>query len=193
MQGECVTKLSSEQVSILLRSWHDGDPEALNKLVPIVYDELHRIARKHMRNEMAGNMLQTTALVNEAYIRLMNANQIEWHDRTHFFAISARIMRQILVDFARSRNYEKRSGGFHKVSLDGVLNLRQASDPNFIKLDESLTALCDLDPRMAQVVEFRFFGGLTVEETAEVMKISKDMVKRDWRLAKAWILRQMKE
>ena len=117
-----MTKLSSEQVSILLRSWHDGDPEALNKLVSIVYDELHRIARKYMRNEMVGNTLQTTALVNEAYLRLMNANQIEWHDRTHFFAISARIMRQILVDYARSRNYEKRGGGFHNVSLDGVLN-----------------------------------------------------------------------
>ena len=187
------TMLSSEQVSLLLGSWHDGDPEALNKLIPIVYDELHRIARKYMRNEMVGNTLQTTALVNEAYIRLMSAKHIDWHDRTHFFAISARIMRQILVDFARSRNYEKRSGGFHKVSLDGVLNLRQASDPNFIKLDEALTALCDLDPRMSQVVEFRFFGGLTVEETAEVMKISKDTVKREWRLAKAWLLREMKE
>jgi RNA polymerase sigma-70 factor, ECF subfamily len=188
-----MTKLSSEQVTILLKSWHGGDDEALNELAPIVYDELHRIARKYIRNESPGNTLQTTALMNEAFIRLMNASQIEWHDRTHFFALSAKIMRQILVDHARSRNYGKHGGGLQKLSLNDSLNLSQTSNPDFIKLDDALAALGEVDPRMAQVVELRFFGGLTVEETAEVMKISKDTVKRDWRLAKAWLLRQMKE
>jgi RNA polymerase sigma-70 factor, ECF subfamily len=192
IQGGSVTKLSSEQVTAILQSWHGGDQEALNKLAPIVYDELHRIARKYMRNESAENTLLTTDLVHEAYIRLINASQIDWHDRTHFFAISAKIMRQILVDHARTRNCVRRGDGIKLLSLDKALNLVHTADPNFIKLDDALAFLEELDPKMAQVVELRFFGGLTLEETAEVMEICRDTVKREWRLAKAWLLREMK-
>jgi len=156
-----------------------------------VHAELRRIARRHMAHERPGHSLQATALVNEAYLRLVDVRQMKWHDRAHFFAMSARLMRRILVDFARSRGYQKRGGGAQKVSFDEGLIVSNERGHDLIALDDALRALAQVDPRKGTVVEMRFFGGLTVEETAEALEVSPETVMRDWKLAKAWLLREL--
>ncbi len=185
-----MAELSAPEVTQLLQAWSRGDNSALKKLTPLVYKELHRLAHRYMSFENPGHTLQTTALVNEAYLRLVS-NQASWQNRTHFFAISAQLMRQILVDFARSRHQWKRGGKVQRVSLDEATVSPEESDAELVGLDDALKALAVVDARKSQVVELRFFGGLSVEETAEVLKVSTDTVLRDWRLAKLWLLREM--
>ena len=183
-----------EEVTGLLQAWCHGDRAALDQLIPLVHDELHRLAHQYMLREPAGHVLQTTALVNEAYMRLIDASRVEWQNRAHFFAISANLMRRILVDFARSRRYKKRRDSTLNAHLDldrGQIPQLQVG-PDIIALDDALQALAAFDPRGARVVELRFFGGLTVEETAEVLAVSPKTVKRDWAAAKVWLLGQMK-
>jgi RNA polymerase sigma-70 factor, ECF subfamily len=187
-----VTRSSTRDVSNLLRAWRGGDDVAFDRLMPRVYGELHRLAHRYMRRERAGHVLQTTALVNEAFVRLVDARAIDWRDRAHFFAISSNLMRRILADFARARGYRKGSGNVNKVSFDEGLVIPSQPDIGFDKLDDALTALAAFDPRKAKVVEMRFFGGLTEEETAEVLKISPGTVQRDWRLAKLWLLKELR-
>jgi RNA polymerase sigma factor (TIGR02999 family) len=160
--------------------------------VPIVHDELRRLARRQMAGERPGHTLQPTALVNEAYLRLANLKQMQWQDRVHFFAMAARVMRRILVDVARSRGYQKRGGGAQRVSLAGVLEMAEAQPTDVVELDEALEALAQLDARKSQVVELRFFGGLSVEETAEALNVSRETVKRDWTFAKMWLQRHLR-
>ena len=181
-----------DDVSTLLRAWSDGDQGAIQALTPIVYDELHRLARHHMRGERPGHSLQATALVNEAYMRLTNYTRMQWQDRAHFFAVSAQVMRRILVDYARRHNI-KRGGDVTHVSLDDVAIVAGGEGPetDLVALDEALIALAQIDRRKVQIVEMRFFGGLTVEETAAVLKLSTGTVKRDWRAAKAWLYREL--
>ena len=179
------------QVTRLLVDWRNGDQGALEQLIPLVHEELRRVARRHMAHERAGHTLQATALVNEAYVRLIDVRQVNWQDRAHFFAMSSRLMRRILVDFARSKGYQKRGGGAQKVSLDEALIVSQEPGADLVALDDALSALAVFDARKAQVVEMRFFGGLSVEETAEALKVSVDTVMRDWKLAKAWLLREL--
>jgi RNA polymerase sigma-70 factor (ECF subfamily) len=188
-----VTRSSIQDVSNLLRAWRDGDKGALDVLMPRVQEELHRLAHLYMRRERAGHTLQTTALVNEAYIRLVDARNVDWKDRAHFFAISSNLMRRILVQLARTRGYQKRGGNVRKVSLDEGFIISPEPDADLERLDDALNALSEFDPRKAQVVEMRFFGGLSVEETAEVLKVSPDTVKRDWRLAKVWLLNELRD
>ena len=178
----------SHEVTKLLLAWSDGDQEALDRLVPLVYGELRRLAKSYMRRERADHTLQTTALIHEAYLRLIDAGQVRLENRTHFFAVASRLMRQILVDFARSRGYQKRGGGAQQVSLDEALVIGQPHDEDIVALDEALSALAEVDERKARVVELRFFGGLTEDETAEALKVSLGTVRRDWRLAKSWLL-----
>jgi RNA polymerase sigma factor (TIGR02999 family) len=175
---------------MLLQAWSGGDQSALEKLTPIVYDELHRLARHYMRQERSGHSLQTTALVNEAYLRLVDCKRMRWQDRAHFFAVSAQLMRRILVDHARRHNL-KRGLGVQHVSLEDTAVLGGHRDEDLIALDEAMLALVRLDSRKASVVELRFFGGLTAEETAEVLKVSTITVLRDWSTAKAWLYREM--
>jgi RNA polymerase sigma-70 factor, ECF subfamily len=182
---------SPTDVTQLLVAWSQGDQSALEKLLPLVYDELHRLARHYMIRERAGHTLQTTALVNEAYLRLVSAEGVRWQNRAHFFAVSAQMMRRILVDFARSRNYQKRGGGARQVSFDEALEVSAEQDADLVALDEALSALAVVDERKSRVVEMRFFGGLSVEETAHVLKVSPDTVMRDWKMAKVWLLREM--
>lgn len=181
----------SRQVTNLLVSWGNGDESALAQLMPLVHDELHRLASRQMRNERDGHMLQTTALVNEAYVRLTDLSRVRWQDRAHFFAMAARLMRRILVDYARSRNYLKRGGGAQMVSLDEAADVSEERGADLVALDDALNALASFDRRKSQVVEMRFFGGLTVEETAEALQVSIGTVMRDWRIAKAWLLREL--
>ena len=166
--------------------------KALAQLIPLVFDELHRIARKHMGHEAVGHSLQATALVNEAYLRLVDAQDVRWQDRTHFFAVSARIMRHILVDHARACRYQKRGGDMDKVTFDEALVITNEPTQDFVALDDALKALARFDERKSRVIELRFFGGLTVDETASVLKVSPDTVMRDWRLAKAWLRREIR-
>ncbi len=182
---------SPHEVTQLLVAWSDGDEAALEKLAPLVYDELRRLARRHMAGERRGHTLQTTALVNEAYLRLVNWREVRWQNRAHFFAVSAQMMRHILVDFARSRSYQKRGAGALQVSLDEAASLSDERGADLVALDEALTALAAVDERKSKVVELRYFGGLSVEEAAEVLKVSPETVMRDWRLAKVWLLREM--
>jgi RNA polymerase sigma-70 factor (ECF subfamily) len=177
-------------VSTLLRAWTDGDQHALEKLTPIVYEELHRLARHHMSGERTGHSLQTTALVNEAYLRLTDYKRMQWQNRAHFFAVSAQLMRRILVDHARRHNI-KRGARVQHVSLEDTAVVREL-DENLVVLEDALQALARFDSRKAQVVELRFFGGLSVDETAEVLKVSPITVMRDWTTARAWLYRQMK-
>ena len=181
----------SQTVTQLLVAWSQGEQAALEKLVPLVYTELRRVAHRYMGRERPGHTLQTTALVNEAYLRLIDASQVRWQDRAHFFAVSAQLMRRILVDFARSRRYLKRGGGAQKISFDEALVASPGRGRDLAALDDAMIALASTDARKSQVVELRFFGGLTVKETAEVLKVSPDTVLRDWRLAKAWLGREM--
>jgi len=182
---------SPHEITELLVAWGSGDESALNRLMPIVYDELRRLAHRYMSHERPGHTLQTTALVNEAYLRLVSWREVRWQNRAHFFAVSAQMMRRILVDFARDRKYLKRGGGALRVSLADADSLTEQRSADLVALDEALTALAELDRRKAQVVEMRFFGGLSVEEVAEVLKVSKETVMRDWRLAKVWLLREL--
>jgi RNA polymerase sigma-70 factor, ECF subfamily len=182
---------SRDEVTQLLRAWGEGDNGALERLTPVVERELHRIAHRCMARENSGHTLQTTALVNEVYLRLVDVKDVSWQDRAHFFAISARMMRRVLTDFARSRHYQKRGGGAVQVSLDEGLVVSPEKDADILALDEALSRFAEVYPRQSQVVELRFFGGLEVEETAEALKISTITVKRDWRFAKSWLLRAM--
>ena len=180
-----------QEITVLLHAWRRGEAGALDELMPLVYGELRRIAHKYMMREHPGHTLQTTAIVNEVYLRLVDSAGIEWKDRNHFFAISANLMRRILVEFARSRGREKRGGGIQKVEIDeAILSLPQRGT-DLVALDDALTALAALDARKAKVIELRFFGGLSLEEAAEVLGVSPDTVRRDWRLARAWLVREM--
>jgi RNA polymerase sigma factor (TIGR02999 family) len=178
-------------VTGLLKAWGAGDEGALEKLTPLVYQELRQRARRYMANERSGHTLQTTALVNEVYLRLVDTPQCNWQSRTHFYAVCAQLMRRILVDFARSRNYQKRGGGLRPLSLDEALSVCQESSSQIVAVDEALKNLAQVDKRKSRVVELRFFGGLSVDETAEVMRISADTVMRDWKMAKVWLLREI--
>jgi RNA polymerase sigma factor (TIGR02999 family) len=176
----------------LLLAWRQGDVAALDRLVPLVHDELRRIARHHMRREREGHTLQASALVNEAYLRLIEINQVQWQNRVHFFAIASRIMRRILVDSARARGYQKRGAGAQRVTLvDELPVAADAPGPDLVALDDALTVLAGVDERKCQVVEMRFFGGLSIEESAEALGVSEGTVRRDWRLAKAWLAREL--
>jgi len=182
---------SDHEVTSLLKAWGAGDELALEKLMPLVYQQLHQIAQRYMGKERSGHTLQATALVNEAYLRLVDCGKVNWQDRAHFFAISANLMRRILIDFARSRGYLKRGGDVLHVSLEEAPSASNEADVNLVALDDALSALAAVDERKSKVVELRFFGGLSVEETAEVLHISSDTVIRDWRLAKLWLLHEL--
>lgn len=175
----------------LLQAWAQGDQAAFEELIPLVYDELRRLAQRELRRERPGHSLQATALVNEAYLRLIDLNRIEWQNRAHFFAMAARMMRRILVDWARARGNQKRGGGVPTVSLDEGLLVSTDPGCDLVALDDALETLGAMDLRKGQVVEMRFFGGLTVEETAAALHVSADTVMRDWRSAKAWLLREL--
>jgi RNA polymerase sigma-70 factor, ECF subfamily len=190
-KDSAMAKPSAQPVTRLLQAWSQGNDAALEELVPLVHQELRRLARRYMFGERPGHTLQTTALVNEAYLRLVNCRQVNWQNRAHFFAISAQLMRRILVDHARTRGYQKRGGGVPKVTLDEALMGSQEKGHDLVALDDALKTLAGVDPRKSKVVELRFFGGLNVEETAEVLKVSPDTILRDWRLAKAWLAREM--
>jgi RNA polymerase sigma factor (TIGR02999 family) len=174
-----------------LVAWSGGDESALQRLIPVVHAELRRLARREMRRERDGHTLQTTALVNEAYLRLIDLDGVTWNDRVHFFAMSARVMRRILVDHARARRYQKRGGGAVAVSFDEELMVANEPRADLVALDDALTALGKLDARKSQVVELRFFGGLSVAETAAALEVSEGTVLRDWRLAKSWLLNEL--
>ena len=182
---------SPHEITQLLAEWSDGNQAALDKLYPLVYDELHKMANRYMNRERKDHTLQTTALINEAYVRLVDQKNVHWANRAHFFAISAQIMRRILIDHARGHAYAKRGGGAQKVSLDETAIV--ASDPasNMLLLDEALKRLAEMDPRRGQVVELRYFGGLNNEEIAGVLKISENTVTRDWNMARAWLYQEL--
>jgi RNA polymerase sigma factor (TIGR02999 family) len=178
-------------VTVLLQAWSNGDRDALDKLTPVVYQELRRLARHYMRGERSGHTLQTTALVNEAYLRLVDLKRMSWQDRAHFFAVSAQLMRRILVDHARRHNL-KRGAGIQHVPLEDTAMVGGEREPDFVALDLALRELAAVDERKAQVVELRFFGGLSVDETAEVLKVSPITVMRDWSTARAWLYRELR-
>ena len=180
-----------EQLTALLQAWSDGDTKALEKLAPRVHQELHRLAARHMAGERPNHPLQTTALINEAYIRLIGWKNVRWQNRAHFFGVSARLMRRILVDAARARRGPKRRGDFSDTSLDEGCVFRPEKSPDVLALDEALTRLAKLDPRKSQIVELRFFGGLNEVETALVLEVSERTVRNDWKLAKAWLYREI--
>ena len=182
---------SPHEITQLLAEWSDGNQTALNKLYPLVYDELHRMANRYMKRERPDHTLQTTALIHEAYVRLVDQKNVHWANRSHFFAISAQIMRRILIDHARRHAYGKHGGGAQKVSLDETAIV--ASDPasDMLLLDEALKRLAEMDPRRGQVVELRYFGGLNNEEIADVLKISENTVTRDWNMARAWLYQEL--
>jgi RNA polymerase sigma factor (TIGR02999 family) len=183
----------SPEVTQLLLAWSEGDQTAFDRLVPLVYAELHRLAKRYMRDERPEHTLQATALIHEAYVRLIDAKRVRWEGRGHFFGVAARLMRQILVDFARERGYQKRGGAVRSVSLDEALVVSGKQDESLVALDEALNALAEIDGRKSQVVELRFFGGLSIEETAEALKVSPETVRRDWRLAKSWLFQRLNE
>jgi RNA polymerase sigma factor (TIGR02999 family) len=178
-------------VTRLLQDWRSGDRSALDKLIPLVYNDLHQLAHRYMVREHTGHTLQTTALVNETYMRLVDAQRVDWKDRSHFFAISASLMRRILVEFARSRNSNKRGGGQTELALNETATIVLDRSRELVGLDDALTALESIDSRSAHVVELRFFGGLTNKETAEVLNISEKTVMRDWETAKVWLMREL--
>ncbi len=186
-----MTEVSQHEVTQLLRAWSEGDEAALNRLIPLVHGELRQLAHRYMAQERPDHTLQTTALINEAYIRLIDYRQRPWQNRAHLFAISAQLMRRILVDFARSRGSRKRGGGAQRVSLDEALVVSPELGEDLMALDDALKTLAEVDSRKSQVVELRFFGGLSAKESAEVLKVSEDTILRDWRLAKVWLLREL--
>lgn len=175
----------------MLLAWNRGEDAALDALLPLVYDELRRLALRYMRRERDAHTLQATALVNEAYLRLIEIRRVQWQNRAHFFAMAARLMRRILVDAARARGYQKRGGGAPALSLDEALIVPVEPEQDLVALDDALTALAAIDRRKSQVVEMRFFGGLNIDETAEALHVSRDTVKRDWKMAKLWLLREL--
>jgi RNA polymerase sigma factor (TIGR02999 family) len=181
----------AQDVTALLLAWRTGDDEALAHLTPLVYNELHRLAHRYMRGEQSDHSLQTTALVNEAYIRLVDSRRVGWQNRAHFLAVAAQLMRRILVDFVRRRRFQKRGGGLQKVSLADGFELASPVNTDIVAVDDALRELAKLDPRKARVVELRFFGGLSLEETAEALNVSTDTVGRDWRAARAWLTREL--
>jgi len=186
------TTFSPHDVTGLLHEWRQGDDEALDKLTALVYDELRRIARRYLRHERDYHTLQTTALINEAYLRLINQQHAGWQNRAHFFAVTAQIMRHVLIDYARRRHYEKRGGkDAQRVSLNDETVMSHTRARELIELDEALKELARLDERKSRVVELRYFGGLSIEETADILEISPMTVRRDWRAAKAWLYRQI--
>ena len=182
---------SPQEISRLLYAWADGDQAALEELTPLVYEELHRLAHNYMGRERPDHTLQTTALVNEAFMRLVDWKNVRWQNRAHFFGVSAQLMRRILVDFARSRGFQKRGGGAQPLELNEAAVIGENKDSDLVALDEALEGLAKLDARQARIVELRFFGGLTIEEAAEVLKVSTGTVRRDWRLARAWLYREL--
>jgi RNA polymerase sigma factor (TIGR02999 family) len=182
---------SGDEVTALLHAWSAGDKGALDRLTAMVYQDLHRAATRYMAGERSSHTLQTTALIHEVYIRLVDVDRIEWQNRAHFLAICARMMRRILVDWARERGYKKRGAGAVHVSLDEALTLSPSKSDEMVALDDALHKLEDMDARKGQVVELRFFGGLSVDETAEALRVSAETVMRDWRLAKVWLLREL--
>jgi len=182
---------SSEDITRLLQEWSDGDQTALTKLMPLVYDELRRLAHRYMAQERSDHTLQTTALVHEAYLRLVGQKDVQWQNRAHFFAVSAQLMRRILVDHARTQHAAKRGGGGLKLSLDEAANVPYEPAAELIALDEALTKLADIDRRKSRIVELRFFGGLTLDEVAEMLSVSSPTVMRQWRVARAWLYREM--
>lgn len=182
---------STHEVTALLQAWSAGDEAALEKLAPLVYEELRRTAHRYMAREQTGHTLQTTALVNEVYLRLVKVSEVNWQNRVHFFAVCARMMRRILTDFARSRRYLKRGGKAAHVPFDEALFAGHQEPADIVALDDALKALAGFDERKSQVVELRFFGGLSVEETAEVLRVSAETVLRDWNLSKAWLLHEL--
>jgi RNA polymerase sigma-70 factor (ECF subfamily) len=190
MMAGMATPLTQEVTGLLL-DWSNGDRAAYDKLVPLVYEELHRLAHHYMKRERPDHTLQTTALVDEAYLRLVNQKHVRWQNRTHFFAISAELMRRILVDHARSHARVKRGGGAQMVSLDEAALISRARSTDLVALDEALKQLAEIDPRKSRVVELRFFGGLDVKETAEVLEVHPNTVIKDWNLAKAWLHSRM--
>ena len=187
----------SAEITTLLKAWRRGDQQALDRLTPLVYEHLRRLARQYVRKERPDGRMNATALVHEAYVRLVDARSVDWQDRAHFFAVSARIMRRILVDAARARSSAKRGGGMQQVDHSTMIDMDALPAAGtdraveIVKLDDALNSLAQMDPRRAQVVELRFFGGLSVEETAHVLKISEPSVHRDWRLARSWLLREL--
>lgn len=182
---------SPNEVTQLLVKWGNGDELARDQLMPLVYEELHRLAHRHIRNERPGHTLQTSALVNEAFVRLVDQKDVHWQSRAHFFAIAAQMMRRILVDYARNRRYAKRGGDARQVTLNEDLIVTDQRSADVIALDEALSDLANFDDRKSKVVELRFFGGLSIEETAEVLAVSPGTVMRDWTLAKAWLRKAM--
>src|SRR5262245_21349933 len=182
---------STREITQLLIAWNNGDAAALEQLAPLVQEELHRLAKRHMAGERQGHILQTTALVNEAYLRLIDWQNVEWQNRAHFFGLAAQIMRRILVDFARARNREKRVGGEMQVSLSEAAKIPSERNVDLVALDDAMQALEKLDPRQARVVELRFFAGLSMEETSEALRVSLSTVRRDWSLAAAWLYQEL--
>jgi RNA polymerase sigma factor (TIGR02999 family) len=179
------------EITQLLAQWREGNQSALDDLYPLVYDELHRLARRYMSRERKGHTLQTTALINEAYVRLVDQKNVPWANRSHFFAISAQIMRRILIDHARRHQYAKRGGGARQVSLEEAATVVPDQSEELLRLDEALKSLAEMDPRRSQVVELRYFGGLNNEEIAGVLHISENTVTRDWNMARAWLYQQL--
>ena len=188
---QLTNKTPQHEITQLLAEWSDGNQSALDELYPLVYEELHRLARRYMSRERKGHTLQTTALINEAYVRLVDQRNVHWANRSHFFAISAQIMRRILIDHARRHAYAKRGGGAQQVSLEEVAVVAREQSSEIIRLDEALKILAKMDPRRCHVVELRYFGGLSNEEIAGVLKVSENTVTRDWNLARAWLHQQL--
>ena len=186
-----MTVSNPAQITGLLRAWSDGDKDAFEALIPLVEAELRRLARVYMARERQDHTLQATALVNEAFVRLIGAQDVRWQDRAHFLGMAARLMRRVLVDHARTRGFQKRGGRDRRVSLDDAMLVSPAPTVDVVALDRALEALCAVDPRKSRVIEMRYFGGMTVEETADALHVSTDTVKRDWRLAKLWLLREL--
>lgn len=179
------------EITGLLRAWSSGDRQALERILVLVYPELRKIAQRCLMSERGGHTLQATALVNEAYLRLIDIQKVEWHDRAHFFAIGARLMRRILVDYARSKGYAKRGGGAQRVDFEEALVVSAQMDPMLVRMDDALTQLASFDSRKAQIVEMRYFGGLTADDIAAVLGVSVQTVHRDWSLARSWLAREM--
>ena len=186
-------KNAPQEITQLLVAWGGGDKQALDKLMPYVYEELRRLARTYMRNQKSDHTLQTTALVNEAYLRLIDSSQVKWQNRTHFFAISAQLMRRILVDFARAKKADKRGGGDPKVTFDEALPVAGEKESDLIALDEALKELAAMNERQAQIVEMRYFGGMTEKEIGEALDVSERTIRRDWNVARAWLFRELKK
>lgn len=186
-----MTDSSVDDITGLLLAWGRGEQTALEKLTPLVFEELRKQARRYMRRQRSGHTLQTTALVNEAYLRLIDASRVQWQDRAHFFAVAAQLMRRILVDFARARGNLKRGGGAPVIALEDAPEVASERNADLIALDDALTTLAELNPRQSRIVELRYFGGLTEEETAEALQISPRTARRDWSLARAWLYREL--